>query len=687
MESKSEHTASREPVASCTVSHGYKDYEYSIREENGKVLLCAYHEGHYRSRQKVNINNIVIGTEDMDELSNLCNKYLTDADLKGNDDSNNSGVTSKVEIVWESGKRFQATIAAWEINKNKAELVFMAHVLSFFDGLCKRLDECYYKASARPFADGNVIAFRYSEGRGGRRPESYEMRDDLGDFLFDADVYTDALDANNKANSDEMVQLRDEIVFRDDMDKFNLLCKELKLHEQQFRAASADKVYIEPCWKEKSGVFDTERYKVIGDTDESGVAPSFTAVWDNGVSFTMDALSDCMAGSLREFFRSLVTCIQSKPEEKVPDGKIVSVRFSGVEISRFEREGGGVPKERKEKRTGYCFHLWEENGEFNFEGSCLFRNFRSIKHLYREFKIEKTSATQEDMESLRKICGKNSFSEKWHSYPKKKIENKKFALERQGDMERERLEVIWENGVRLDMRLFDKEYTAHRELKSYFIELAERLDRTLPAEGKVVAFQLEGEYKASDDGEPVFIGDMRLSTAQDTPKKVPKSRRNADYLLRYEYHMREVDGEVLFSAYESDNPNTSSWFERKEKPTCSIENTHLETLRALCESHAFAEEIQSYQAKRWQDYVLNDYWQDITDCRPNCNHDFFEIVWENGARCEGTKLPKKFRNFFTETVNSIPSWRNTLSGGWTCSCGYIGNAGRFCKECGARAPN
>ena len=682
MGTKSKDAADRDPVTSFIVSHGYKEYRYSIREENGEVLFCAYYWDHYDSNKTVDIKDIAVCQEDMEALGELCDKYLIDANLKSNDDSNDSNLTAGVEIVWKSGKRFQTVIAKWEINKNKAELVFIAQVLSFFDGLCKRLDACYYEISARPFAEGNIIFFCYSEGRGGRRPVSYELRDDLGELLFDADDYIDVLDDKGKVDACEAVQLRDERVFRDDMDKFNALSEDLKLSEQQNQAASVTKSYIKPPWKKSPAVFDVEYYRVIGSAGEGGVAPSFTAVWENGVCFTMDTLPDGMAEALREFFRSLETHIRSKPEEKAPKGKVVSVRFSRANISRIEREGSAVPEARRKKRHGYCFHLREEGGEFNCDCSCLFKDLYNGNWMDRELKLEKTSAAPEDMESLRGICEKNSFAEKWYSYPAKKIEDKKLAFGRQGDMERDRLELIWENGARLDMRLyFEQKYIASFELRSYFGNLAKRLDKTLPAGGKVVSFRLIGAYSSQYEGKGRFIPSRRgrlthlevgMSTGRGTPttkgmasqqrtqtgESRSPSRKDADYLLKYEYHMREVDGEVLFSAYESDHHRISYKHSPLEAVTCSIDNTHIETLRVLCKKHAFAEEIQHYHAQRWDDFLSSDFIP--TDCDPNPNYDFFEIVWENGAHCEGTDLSREFRDFFTETVNSVLSRDATI---------------------------
>ena len=685
MGAESKCTAVREPIASFIVSHGYKEYKYSIREENSKVLFSAYYWDHYDSFKTVDIENIAVSLEDMEHLSKICDKYLIDANLKSSGSSNDSNLTAGVEIVWKSGKRFQTAIAKWEINENKAELVFIAQVLSFFDGLCKRFDACYYETPVRPFAEGKVISFSYSEGRGGRRPISYELREDLGEFLFDADACLDEIDANGEAGACEAVQLRDKRLFRENMDKFNSLCEELKLSEQQKQAASITKSYIDPPWKKKPAVFDVERYIAIGCAEEGGVAPAFTTVWDNGVSFTMDTLPAGTAEALREFFKSLLTCVISKPEEKAPKGKVVSVRFSRANISRIEREGGAVTEDSRKKRRGYCFHLREEGGEFKFDGYCLFRDLYGGNCMEREFTLEKTSASQEDMESLREICEKNSFSEKWHSYPAKKIEDKELAFGRQGDMERDCLEVIWENGARLDIRLyFEKKYIASYELMSYFSELAKRLDKTLPAGGKVVSFRLIGEYSLQYEGKGRFIPNMRSARGTQPGNSQSSSRKDADYLLEYEYHMREIDGEVLFSAYESDRPRISDKYSSVKEHIVPINNTHLETLRALCKRHAFDEEIQSNHARRWSDFISNDSYP--TDCELNPNYDFFEIMWENGARCEGTRLSREFRDFFSETVNSVLP-RVATVGSWTCSCGHTGSAGKFCTECGAAVPN
>ena len=161
----------------------------------------------------------------------------------------------------------------------------------------------------------------------------------------------------------------------------------------------------------------------------------------------------------------------------------------------------------------------------------------------------------------------------------------------------------------------------------------------------------------------------------------PPSRADREYLLKYEYYMREADKEVLFSAYESDHPRISSMSALIKEPAFPIENRYLEALQALCKKHALADNLQRYHEQRWDDYhMLLDFRP--SDCDKTPNYDFFEIVWENGARCEGTVLPREFRDFFSETVNSILP-RSTTVGGWTCVCGYTGNFGKFCIECGA----
>jgi hypothetical protein len=703
MVAKSECTEVREPIVSFVISHGYNDYKYSLCEEHGEVLLCAYYQNQYSSYKTVDLSDVTVSREDMEELGKLCDKYLTDANLENNDASNDSNITVGVEIVWESGKRFQAAIALWEINDNKTELVFIAQILSFFDGLCKQFDECYYEVPARPFAEGNIVSFIYSEGIGGNEPTSYGLRYDLGELLFDADTYINGFNTNDKAVGCEAVQLRDEQLPNDTMNKFNSLCEELNLREQQIQSASVTKSYIDPPWNESPDVFDVRRYLAIGSAGEAGAPPSFTATWDNKVNFTMDTLPDSMAEALREFFQSLVANIRSKPEEKAPKGKVVSVRLSRIDTSKIEREGGAIPEDNLNSRYGYCFHLWEEDGEFNFDGYCLFKDLYNGNLMDRKLKLEKTAAAQEDMESLRKICEKNSFSEKWYSSSAKKIENKNLAFGRQGDIGRDRLEVIWENGARLDMRLYyEDEYIASYALKSYFVNLAERLDKTLPASGNVVSFRLKGEYSSQYEGEPRFIQDMfspviskvampmtqGMSPQPGTQlgKNQAPSRKDAGYLLRYEYHMREVDGEVLFSAYESDHPSISNRSKSITESTSTIENTHFEKLRALCEKHAFAEEIQTYHTQRWEHFYMSD--SHPTDTRLNPNYDFFEIVWENGAHCDGVKLSREFQDFFTETVNNVfPRDINTSNtSSWTCVCGHTENEGKFCSECGRPMP-
>jgi len=375
-------------------------------------------------------------------------------------------------------------------------------------------------------------------------------------------------------------------------------------------------------------------------------------------------------------------------EKKAPEGKVVSVRFSQSATTQAEREKDATPDAGSNKRYGYSFYLREADGGFIFDAFCLFVGFYKGAYLDREFKSS-AAASQKDMEALRKICEKNGFAQKWGGYTKKKTENTKRASERQGEINLDRLEIIWENGALFDALLYHEwEYLALREWKSFFVELAKRSDKTTPAAGKIVSFCLEGRYFAREQGKGRFIPD------RDT--------RRYD---SYEYIIREENGNAQFCAYDSGDPRIN------QKKMFPIDNARFETLRALCEKYSIAEKIHDYYAQRWDDFDRSSNF--IYDLDPSYTYGSFEIEWENGARCEGTALrnffsetltlPEEIRNFFSETLNGVlprppgdwkcacgasnkPAYKFCAECGniksWACPCGHTGNNGKFCCECG-----
>ena len=660
-------------VVSFRVSHGWNSYIYSIHTENGGVLFSAEYESNSCGYKRISVERVAVRLEDMKTLSKLCDEYVTGANLVDSDQKADSNLDAEVEIVWENAKRFKTVIGVWSVNKNKAELMFIAHVLSFFDGLTRRFDEFYFdRPSAELTAEGSVVLAHYSEG--GTRSVSYELREDCGDFLFDADTYLDVVEAGG-----EEIILRDEDVTREDMDKFNALCEEHNFAKQQIRAASEKKSYYEPPWR--GGVFE-ELCKDIGFVSAE-LSMSLVAVWENGARYSAYTLPDGMAEAVCGFFMSLVKRIQTESVKRSPEGRIVSLRLSHATITEGMRKGHECTASKRgpKKDYGYSFHLREEGGELLFGGRCLFRDITSGNFMDRELKVEKIQAAPEDMGSLQKICKEKSLVEKWHSYPKAKIADKKFIGQRAGDIGRHRLEVIWENGARLDARLcYDTDIIPSRELKSFFSELAKRLDKTLPAEGRLVSFKLKGAYSARFAKQGRFISDMRGS--------IWGNQGNND-LLTYEYHMREEEGKAQFSACQSDHPLIVNSYSSRNQPIPSVENKHLEALRALCERHDFAGKIQDYHRKRWDDFYRRDLYP--TDTSSNPNYDFFEIEWENGARCEGTSLSDEFREFFFNMVASVLPLGSIAGAAvskesWACACGNTGNNGKFCTECGKPKP-
>ena len=678
-------------------SHGFNKFSYSIHTQDGEVRFSADYESSSTQYHNKSVDNVVVNPEDMKKLNEICDEYLIDANLVESGKTAEEVITPIiVEIVWENEKRFESVISLFSQNKNKVELLFIAHVLSFFDGLTQRFDEFYFdEPQENLLPKGSVALVHYSEVKD--KPVSYNLRQDCDDFLLDADCCLDVVDAEGRITGSEEILLTDADVTREDMDVFNALCDKYNFVEHLVSAYPANKSYYEPSWRDER--FD-EICENIGFSKGTGLTPSVKAIWQNGVIHHTNTLPEGMAEEVREFFMSLVKRIQAEPAKKPPEGRVVSLMLSHTVITKNMKKGKAyvAMNHNSYKGNSYSFHLREDGGELLFDGHCQFYDSCNGNGLDRELKIEKVMATPEDMELLQKICSEKSLDEKWHSALKTLIEDKENTLKRDGDDGRHHLKVMWENGAKLDVRLCsNRDFIPLRELKSYFCELAKRLDSTMPAEGKITSFKLKGAYAARFAGGPRRISDMSGSIWGDSSPKE---------LLQYEYHMCEEEGSVKFSALQSDHPRISN-MHSSMNDIPSVENKHLEVLRTLCDKHNLASKIQDYHRMRWDDFDWSDYF--IYDTSPNPNFDFFEIEWENGARCEGTRLPDEIREFFVNLVytlmphgtKKIFSCVNTdniskistecgkpkaADNIWTCSCGTANNTGKFCSECGKPKP-
>ena len=642
------HLHNQNHVTSLKLTHGYNDYVLFMREENGEVLLDVSYESQMDRYRTVSFENAAVSHEDLLVLSALCDAYLLGANLQSNDGKNNSGVTAAVEMTWSSQASYRAVIDTWDINDSDAELLFIAHLFSFFNDLLKRFDQCYVERSAEqePVAEGSTIFASCRWEGDGTQPESYLLRMDDGEILFDADTTSEVIEDDGSGGGD-VVQLRDVLVTKDEIVHFYHLCSIFKLNEMQNIAASG-KLYVEPPWND--AVFEN-MYRKINFRYGGGSGLSLIAVWSNGARLVSDTVPQGLADALRDLFRSMVRRIQAEPVPIEPQGRIVSLRFTQTEVSELMRKGTGRvdSQSASRRRHGSRFFLREVGEEFQLDAWCLFKDITNGNDMDREFGIERGIVTEEDMALLRQLCYKNAFTEKWQTYSEVRLQDDIVLGYRSNDVRRNRLEVVWENEARLDARLyFSRDFIPSFELRSFFAKLAARVDIAPPAEGKIVSFKLKGAYSEQFSTLRRFIPNMRPGSM---PQRGGSSRKDADYLLSYEYHLQEVDGAVRLLAHESDHPGLRELRYTRSPHLPGVGTEHLEALRALCAEHDFAGRIQEYHAKRWEEFEHGDMFP--TDTGRNPNFDFFEIEWENGAHCEGTQLPRAFQEFFASVVESI----------------------------------
>jgi hypothetical protein len=115
--------------------------------------------------------------------------------------------------------------------------------------------------------------------------------------------------------------------------------------------------------------------------------------------------------------------------------------------------------------TGYSYYIREENGEILFDA-----HFYIVGEDVREITLEKTIVKQEDMETLREICGEYNFAEApvYKESFLKKIFSKQI---KDGPVNNVILKIIWENGTEL---VTSSKKTSN--LLDFFKELALRLN-------------------------------------------------------------------------------------------------------------------------------------------------------------------------------------------------------------------
>ncbi|MCL2816615.1 MAG: hypothetical protein FWD23_18610, partial [Oscillospiraceae bacterium] len=250
------------------------DYSYYIREENSEILLDAYYRtydnnGGYR---EVNIEKAVVALKDIEDLRDVCDKYVFAKNLKTSKANKKDSEKFRIEAVWENKSRAEKEITLG--NDNLLEIM----PLTVFENIARRFEECYYKAPEKPIAEGNIVSLEFSyRGSSMARYTDYRyyLRWQDGRILFDAHCYA--------GKNFTKIILENATVTREDMEALLEICGVPALAEKQKSyAAASSSVYIAPPWK--------NTYAKIIDravTDGPHYREIFEAVWENGaVLFT-----------------------------------------------------------------------------------------------------------------------------------------------------------------------------------------------------------------------------------------------------------------------------------------------------------------------------------------------------------------------------------------------------------------
>jgi len=147
-------------------------------------------------------------------------------------------------------------------------------------------------------------------------------------------------------------------------------------------------------------------------------------------------------------------CGKKTPPEPGPglsaQGDVVSLTLGENHMTRYDF---------------YSYHLREKDGQILFDA----HYWAEEDEEYREITLENAAAAREDMEALRALCGEYHFAERQRDYRKPKPGSGPFVA----DAPTLGLDVIWENGARLDA---DTDFGSEQALRAFFETLATRLE-------------------------------------------------------------------------------------------------------------------------------------------------------------------------------------------------------------------
>ena len=132
-----------------------------------------------------------------------------------------------------------------------------------------------------------------------------------------------------------------------------------------------------------------------------------------------------------------------------PQGEVVSLRLGGGHMTRD---------------SFYSFYLREQDGRVLLDAHYWIADGGDM----REITLEAAAAAPEDMDALRALCGEYSFAERQRTCRKQEPAPGLFIA----DAPVFGMEVVWENGARLDA---DTDFGSEQALRDFLETLANRL--------------------------------------------------------------------------------------------------------------------------------------------------------------------------------------------------------------------
>jgi len=409
------------------------DYNYYIREENGKILFDAYYRTFYEDGEyrEVKIENAVVTDKDMQDLRYWCDEYVFAEKQKTKKAGKKDAEKFKIEAVWENKKRIVK-----EITLNNDDTLEITP-LSIFEGITRQFEDCYYTVPEKPSAEGRVVSLEFSY-KGSMMSQysdyRYYIREENGEVLFDAHSYF--------GKNFKKITLENAVVTREDMDALIKIYGEKNLAEKQKnQAIASSSVYIAPPWAKtyreimKNAVTDGPHYPEI-----------FQAKWENGATLYTSPPHGDEKLILLNYLDMMMIRLALPPAE----GDIISFEFYG-------RDGIG-------HWDSYSYRMYEEDNKIIF--------YAFYAEDYKRKKLLGISVTREDMEALQAICEKYDFAGNQQTYrPSLPPDFNPDPIE--GEEKQTFLKIEWKNGAILNANMM---FGSEESLKTFLFELAMRFD-------------------------------------------------------------------------------------------------------------------------------------------------------------------------------------------------------------------